>query len=119
MEAVHPSPFVTDVRATAFVACGRQQGVNLTYYDQEGGTVAHAFSSIEDVERHAFDLLSIVDAARYAGRNVRFGKQPRVRSKLMRELVVSETREADTVLDTPPKLGVFDRILASIPQVQA
>lgn len=121
----HPTPFAATVRVTALLAGGACRGINLSYIGQDGRAVANAFATPEDVEAHAHDLLALVAAARALHGDARFGEAPRVRSTLMRDLAVGEPRQATATLhETLPsldgfRLSRFDRILASIPQVQA
>lgn len=120
----HPTPFTTTVRATALVGGAHKHGVNLSYFDQDGRTVASAFATLDDVETHAHDLLALVSTARNLEGKVAFGQSPRIRSTLMRDLVVGERQQATATLhDAPPEvpgnLSRFQRLLAAIPQVQA
>lgn len=112
-------PFVTDVRATAFVARGREHGVNLSYYDEDGRPVASAFATLADVEAHARDLLELVATARDTNEHAPFGAAPRVRSHLMRDMVISPIQQATAIYEAPSldmgglSLARFTRVLTA------
>lgn len=98
MDAATPIPFAAKVRATALIAGGTCRGINLSYFDQDGGPVANSFVTVADLEAHARDLLAMAVAARAVDKDTLHGNAPLLRSVLMPDLVVGAAKPAATII---------------------